>query len=130
MALRGTLSVISRNPFVRNQYIAFANYRMITTGVSVLGFQNLVTVQGVSFGSSDFVIEILGMERDQVVYSGYVALQYFEPLLERYFQLWAQPLYQRGIVGVVPAYPGGSTSSVSIVAFWRLPGLNWRAGIA
>ncbi len=103
---------------------------MITTGVSVLGFQNLVTVQGVNFGASDFVVEVLGMERDQVVYSGYVALQYFEPSLDRYFQLWAQPLYQRGIVGVVPAYPGSNTSSVSLVAFWRLPGLNWRAGIA
>lgn len=103
---------------------------MIATGTSVLGYQELITVEAPPFSGGDWVVELLEVDRNIQRFFGYIALQYYEPALGRYFQLLAMPLYERGMVGFPPPYNYANGSAVSIVAWWRVPGLSWRAGIA
>jgi hypothetical protein len=99
------------------------------TGTSVAGFQILQPGVAASPGVSDWVVEILAAPRDEVLLKGVIAFQVFIPALDRHFQLSAIQFYQRGMVGILPNYPDAEYL-YSMVAWWRVPGLEWRAGIA
>jgi len=99
------------------------------TGTSVAGFQVLTPGVAASPGVGNWVVEILAAPREEVLLKGVIAIQVFVPELDRHFQLSAMQFYQRGMVGILPNY-SGANYLYSIVAWWRVPGLEWRAAIA